>query len=423
MVLQNHIGILALLVLLLTLGCVASNNPQAPTFSSQDATPPPLSSDNGMNNPPTSEPQSDAPFTEPPPPIEKPTPPASIVPLNQRLTPEIPSGSELSNLPECEQTFFSKMPVNLAEVYEITPLGSLNPPDHTFPTEHTFFHLSAGNESTELFPLFAPADVYITSISGGSGLTQDPFDYTIYFALCRNVIGYYNHVKELSEELKAIKENGRCNKNPGNDTYEYCENGLDIIKAGAIMGKVGRLQGNFDFGLIDLSKKNDFANPERYGFRSLHVQCPFTYYEESMQKPFFDLIERNDDQPCGVVMQDIPGTLQGNWFQGNASASSGSDWGKYLAFAHNNTDPAKQIVSIGGVFTSPGKWEFTPQKNGNVNRDFSEVTPGNTICYESSNQQGKIIVHLASETELKIEKQTGNCSGTNTFQNPTTYNR
>jgi hypothetical protein len=189
------------------------------------------------------------------------------------------------------------------------------------------------------------------------------------------------------------------------------------------MGQVGRLQGNFDFGAIDLRQILNFSNPKRYGTRSLHIQCPFNYYGDEFKKQFFDLIRRDDEQQCGLTAQDIHGTLKGNWFFKDARADLGSDWNNYLAFAQDNQDPTTQAISIGGVFAEPQKWEFQPAKFGFVNRDFAEVIPdGNIYCYEGKNNK-VIIVELASDTELKIEHQIGGCSTTLSFRNFTLYSR
>ncbi len=346
-------------------------------------------------------------------------------PLQQfRNSPEIPSEAERAALRECSGKQFTTLPVDLTNVYEIVPLGNLAPPGHTLPTEHTYMHFNAGGSSTELFTLYAPAEVYITSITRGTGFTQDPVDYTIYFALCKDVVGYYNHVKELSPQLAAIETSGNCRTNPGSTNYQYCENQLDRVAAGAEMGKVGRLQGNFDFGLIDLSKTNNFSNPSRYGLRSLHIQCPYDYYDTANREKFFALITRNDAKQCGEVMQDVTGTAQGNWFYGTSRADMGGDWGKYLSLVYDNKDPSLQVVSIGGIFTNAGTWKFTPTTSGVTNRNFAHVTSDDNIyCYEAADKQGKILIQLTSATELKIEKQIGSCSQSNAFQNSSSYSR
>ena len=342
----------------------------------------------------------------------------------QRTSIEFPTGEEKEKLPSCNNTFFTHAPVDLGVINEITPLGNLGPPGHTFPTEHTFIHLHSGGSSSVVYPLSAPADIFITSMSKGVGFTQDPVDYTIYFALCKEVIGYHNHVKELSPELEQIFASGKCNWNPGDSKYTYCENSLNLVKAGSLLGKVGGLQGNFDLGMIDTRETLLFANPSRYGMRSLHIQCPYDYYVPDLKAKLLGFIKRTDSEKCGTVAQDILGTLQGNWFFGEARADMGSDWNKYLAFVNDNTNPSLQVISIGGQFTNAGMWTFSPETSGAVNRDFSQVKPGEEMyCYHSEGQQGKILVKLTSATELQIEKQEGSCSGQMTFRNPTKYGR
>src|SRR2546428_13148945 len=41
---------------------------------------------------------------------------------------------------------FSQSPIDVGAISTITPIGNLNPPDHTLPTNHAyFFHPSAAN--------------------------------------------------------------------------------------------------------------------------------------------------------------------------------------------------------------------------------------------------------------------------------------
>ena len=127
----------------------------------------------------------------------------------RRRNSEIPTEEERQQLPDCENVFFSTPPVDLSEVTEITPLGNLGPPGHTVPTDHTYIGVGERG-SGKVFELFAPADVYITSVSWSKGITQDPIDYTIYFALCKDVIGYYNHVKSTSIELNKLTDKVEC---------------------------------------------------------------------------------------------------------------------------------------------------------------------------------------------------------------------
>ena len=341
-----------------------------------------------------------------------------------RQDPEIPSELEMQQLPDCTGIEFSVAPVDLAKVTEISPLGNIGPPGHTFPTEHVFFHITPSGTTTETIPTYSPADVYVTLISFSNGITQDPVDYTIWFALCKDVIGYYNHVKDISDELNGIVAKNVCMFQGESKSTRCNIQAFNLVNTNSLMGQVGRLQGNFDFGVVDLNKTLQFANPSRYGTRSLHIQCPFDYYDQATRGRFFDLITRNDNQQCGITAQDVPGTLKGNWFFGDARANMGTDWEKYLAFVQDNEDPEISIVSIGGTFTDSGKWEFTPGNSGVVNREFNDVrADGKIYCYESPGKEGRILVQLISDIELKIEHQNGSCTGNFAFTSPTTYNR
>ncbi len=340
-----------------------------------------------------------------------------------RQNPEIPTQKEMAALPNCAGTRYAVSPIERLKIREISPLGNLGPPGHTFPTEHLFFHISSGGETTETIPLSSPADVYLTLIAFSHGATKDPVDYTLWFALCKDVIGYYNHVKELSPALEKIVSESACSF-PNESKETRCNiQTLTPIASGVLMGRVGRLQGNFDFGTFDLSKTLAFANPSRYGTRSLHIQCALDYYGEPLKQQLFLLLGRSDKQ-CGITAQDVPGTLKGNWFFGASRADMSSDWDKHLGFLQDNADPGLSVISIGGTYASAGKWEFRPQSSGFANRSFEQVKPdGYTYCYEAENQTGRILVEMTTAAELKIERQEKSCSEGAAFANPTIYKR
>lgn len=349
---------------------------------------------------------------------------------------EIPTKKERENLPSCEALEFTTYPVDMSKVPDIAPLGNLGPPGHTFPTDHTY--ISVGEDigghfgSGKAYDLFSPADVYLTSISWGDGDTQDPRDYVIYFALCEDVIGYYNHVKTVSPEIQVILDNYRC-EDFGQQTQNSCTKVLDLdsFEGGKIMGTVGLKQGNFDFGLIDLRVDLDFIKPERHAERTLHIQCAYDYYPEDMKKTFYDLIPRADGT-CGRTMQDVSGTLMGAWFHEDAEAKYVVDWQVYLAFVEDNYYPDVQVVSVAGIFTDPGKYESYPEDSGNINRKFTDVTAdGNVYCYESGNVEkhrnsipsGKIVVQMVDEETLQIQHQEGICNENEKFSDYEIYKR
>ncbi len=290
-----------------------------------------------------------------------------------------------------------------------------------------YLHLPYG--SVKNIPLFAPGDIHITSVIGNKDLKTG--DFTIYFALCQDVYGYFVHVQTLSEEIIAMAKDVAC-EDWSNATDEFCTRIFQSeVSAGTIIGEVGGPNGVFDFGTYDYRTKLDYINPARFGSaeqkpRSLHIVCPLDYYDDASL--FYQKIDRTEEPRCGLVMQDVLGTLQGNWYQGDAS-----NWNNHLAFVHENDEPEQSVVSIGGVFTDSGRWLFTAKETGQVNRKFTDVAPDDNIyCYQAEIQTipsdplpvGRIILQLTSDTELKIEYQDAACGGSYSFTDKVvTYER
>jgi len=332
-------------------------------------------------------------------------------------------------LPECDDQMFTVPIVDMNNLEYIFPLGGINPPGHTLPTEHMYFGID------EEVLLVAPADVYIVDVSGSKNL--DKKDRGIRFALCEDVFGYFGHLSTLSEEIREAVKDIDC-ASWYTESNDLCSRELQYkVKAGTVLGTVGAHHGQVDFGTYDYRTTLDYANPSRYGIpyfieqgkvKGWSVVCPIELYDEPLRQQLYDKVSGGIDPTCGEVMQDIKGTLQGNWFIGEVDG----DWENSIAFIHDNRNPSKILISIGGGFIDPGKYEFVPETTGFFNKKFSDVTAdGHIYCYEGEDPnrmdeekpKGKIIVELVNDTELKIEYQSDNCSGNFEFNNPTIYFR
>ena len=321
-------------------------------------------------------------------------------------------------LPECSNQKFTVSPVDVNDITYIIPLGNLNPPEHTLPTEHMYPQLTSTG-----IDIKSPGDIKILRVQTTKYLAEGREDYGLTFALCKDVYGYFLHIKSLSPEIKSQITNEICHETYGDGKYQSCSAEVNIeLKAGEMIGKVGdSTQTNFDFGAYNYRTMLSYVNPSRYSSdRSLNIVCPIELFESDIKSELYNKVNRRIEPKCGTPMQDVKGTLQGNWFYGDSA--SFSDWTKHLAFVRDNKDPSTSVISIGGVFTQAGRWEFTENNQGSVNRKFNDVKPdGNIYCYYGNN--GQIIVQLLSETELKIEKQSGSCNRNFLFTNPTVYNR
>lgn len=330
-------------------------------------------------------------------------------------------------IPACGDQVFTVSPVELDETTTIEPLGALNPPGHTIPTDHVyFFSAPRGGVGPTIR---APGDVYVLEVNGPEDLSQSG-DFKLSFALCDGVFGFYLHMATVSEEVQSAFRDVPCEENWLAGHPELCARFSNHpVQAGTILG-TAKASGPFDLGTYDYRAPLAYANPYRYGDpdygrpRGLYVTCPFDYYTPRMQRELYAKVSRTIEPRCGEVMQDVPGTLQGNWFYEDASPTSPSGWDGQLAFVYDHHDPSVAAISVGGIFMDAEVLYVTPERSGTVNRRFRDVTPQRTIqCYQADQGRGRVILRLVSDEELTIEYQRGICGGRYAFTDPTTYHR
>lgn len=351
---------------------------------------------------------------------------------NMREGYESISPKERAILPDCKEGMLTVAPTNMENIVSIEPRGSTTPPEHTLASSSTDTYLAVDTrETTKTVPLYAPGDIWIFFIQPRTGVTADPEDDVIYYAMCKDVFGVFDHVKDLSAEVRKIVDEYNCpyGGNPGDSKCPVQV--FEPVKAGTHLGVIGRLQGNANFGTWDLRHTNYFVNPDRYGTRSLHSTCPLDYYSEPLRSQLTQYLDRSD-KSCGTVEYDVAGTLQGEWFYGDATNFMGpSDWPNQLFLGYSNRLPEVGVVSIGGVVSEPLKWMFNPTNSGMTNVDFNLVRDDRVYCYESDGNykvyekgpSGKVLIKLANPQELQIEYREGSCSTQESLNNPVTYSR
>ena len=343
---------------------------------------------------------------------------------------------------------FTVSPIKQNDLLYVVPLGHLNPPDHTIPTDHIYLTVKDTNQiiPNSAKEIFAPGDITITSIQKthvirGGKLQSD--DYSIDFSPCKKVRGKFGHVTKLSASLSKLMdtENLNCeNRKSGpSDESTYCRKDLSYqIKAGELMGEAGGGSATgLDFQLVDRrSEKLNYANPKRYRDDQFYYVCPLDYFDQTTKDSLHQLLGNNltkriVEPRCGEVNQDKLGTAQGNWIASDGLIDSPENWSKTLALVYDNIDVKMGVVSIGGIISTPQRIQFTPKNEGLVNRKFSQVkNDGNIYCYGgeliskfSGGQSGRVLIQLVSETSLKVEYQQGSCNLNTNFSSPTIYLR
>ncbi len=360
---------------------------------------------------------------------------------------------EVDPVPDCPQDvslpLFGTSPVALEDIIALIPLGNLNPPSHTFPTDHIYISMRRSDvidpaSAPARVDLYAPGDMWITSVVVFEHLSSDPpfTDYTIRFSPCRQFEAYFMHVSSLSAELLdqiGPPEGANCRQySTGGSLYNYCEHrGLRIeIQEGEVIGTAGgRAWPNaLDMGAIDARLPPlGYANPERLegnpsGLDFYHVVCPVDYFAEDVRAELMAMfgdwdggIRRTAEPVCGEVMQDIPGTAQGKWYLRGTTESFPED--PHLALVRDNKVPTRAVFSVGtsvpGLDSST--YRFNPNYEGSFNLDFAQVIPGEMIyCYSGfitrsgtpdDRADFRLLLQLTTGSILRIEAQPGiNCS-------------
>lgn len=315
-------------------------------------------------------------------------------------------------LASCNSAPFLSVPlVPIGNIRSISPLGNLNPPSHTFPTDHIYLYMSV------FAPIAAPGAIVVTNVlvqhrSGGGQPAFD--DYAVTFFPCADVMVQLGHVASLSAQLSSQVGtiDGECfpASQTGGFTYQQCRKSVSIAMAAGDV--IGMTAGTLDVLARDRRVSVSYVNPSRASdpvgeFGDKHVSCAIDYFIASIGDPMRAKLGnppviRTTPPVCGEVMQDAPGTAAGRWFRG-ASPTYPED--PHLALVHDNIAPGLGAFSVGTSIPSlpTGVYTFTPAASGRVNLYFRFVTTvGEIECYAVSRNQ-RVLLQLASPTRVRVE--------------------
>jgi len=272
-----------------------------------------------------------------------------------------------ANIPVSQGKFtFTHIPLEDDAYDSIVPLGNLNPPSHTFPTDHIYFVLKDGTHD-----VVAPANGAIICIWNK---TREGETYQDYFLLIRHTPTIYStldHIVGLADWIleKAGKITGFTQVNIP-------------VEAGQVVGRAEKQPERawFDWGAMDYDVTLNFIHPETYGYEvSVHAVCPLDYLEESLREEAYQKVNRVGEPRSGKIDYDLPGRLSGNWFL-EGSQPGVWNYSTQLALVYYVYNASQMVVSVGGDVLAPlpiGVFNATGP-------DFTEV----------SIESGKVIYHL-----------------------------
>ncbi len=343
----------------------------------------------------------------------------------------------------CVGALMTTLPLAEEDMEVIIPLGNLNPPGHTHPTDHLYYGLPYDEESGQrhLVEVRSPADGRITSIDVSTKTEEGvvSFDYSLRFVLCPERTVKFGHITELSAPLRdalAGDEPDFCTEyGDAQARYEFCSHGTDVVlRAGDPLGAAGGPTGTsaaLDLWMYDTAlAPNGLLHSDEHS-DVVYTRCGLDYFTDEQRDLQYELLggwdgtRRTAAPVCGEIAQDLPGTAQGNWY---ADADAASEWDAHLALVHDNVDPAIAVIAVGGMIAGPGLWTFAPRPDGTVNRDFASLAPGQQVfCFhefdDASNRGGSFLIRLVDDDTMLVEQEPGSCSDGAAFASPVTYRR
>jgi len=326
------------------------------------------------------------------------------------------------------------------------PLGHLNPPNHTQPSDHVYLLLPGYQDgASDRYPVYAPSDATVVRLRRNVNVEPDRSwtDYQFIMDLCGEYQMKFGHLTGISASIEALTVGtpDRCNTyGYEGHSYENCSwEGRVAIAEGEQVGTAGGYDTpnsaldvwGFDWSGTPIS----LINSSPFSSDMLRITCPLDWFNDDLRTHLYDIRRNfhgmNADLGvgCGKVFQDVPGTAKGFWYlQGGASG----DWQDQLALVDDNVRSTHQVVSVASTITSDGYWVFTRSSEGSTNRDFTDVVVGSGLhCYhlftEDSSKTGEaadlFLIEMVDTSTLRIEWQTGSCNTNPNFTSPHTYVR
>ena len=186
---------------------------------------------------------------------------------------------------------FRASPVALDAIRFITPLGNLNPPDHTLPTDHIYFYVANPDQgespASRRTDFFAPADGIVADvINNGAGA-----DRKVRVQATPTIVYYLDHLVPEIALSRGTK-----------------------LTAGQRIGTTGSTSFGIDLGVVNDALTLSFVNPSRWNSETLHADAPLKYYEEPLRSQLYSRVQRIGPDLDGRIDFDVAGRLSGAWF-------------------------------------------------------------------------------------------------------------
>jgi hypothetical protein len=362
----------------------------------------------------------------------------------------------------CSGATLTRMPVPSEYVATMGQLGSLVPPDHTFPTPHFYFYTKNPNNPSDIeAPVYAPGNLRLTSVTVRHydklrGGTPNYIDYSLIFNICDDVDIYFHHVRSIvfpklktwieARQSACVWAGDGGTSTGGGSNEQPCnlEPPREVISlaAGEQLGTAGDIRGvgGLDMGMRDwrLTTGRDYINADRHCkgargvFSRCNAVCPLDYVDATERAKYINLFSTmgrpvESTNKCGTVYWDVAGTAQGYWFPTDPKYPSYSE--EYVLFmAASPAKPSVEVFSMGRAVPDLNgqRYAFAPKSSGLTNRRFADVKDSQIYCFDDLHNNEfdmtaqnalpyVIVAQFVSSAMFKVEKQTRASCGTGPF--------
>jgi len=248
---------------------------------------------------------------------------------------------------DLDKVLLSAAPAEANDLAYIFPMGLMTNA-HVTPVDHQYYYWDNTDVPVERYPIFSPADGYITHISFIGE------DYRVIIEHSCDIYSIYIHLEQLAGPIAEYD---------GQVTWEQPVSLQAPVRAGDIIAFDGGTNG-FDFSLHDETViLPGFINPESYIAEpwKVHTVDPYDYFDESTRSHLLEKNLRQVEPLGGKIDYDISGRLSGTWFVENTNGYAGiirdntpikpnqqiGYWNTHLAIAPDPIDSSVTKVSFG----------------------------------------------------------------------------